>query len=404
MKKLCLLSHGQPSRNPRLVRDANILADSGYTVKVITPAWEDLWNLYDQSIIKNVKWEHISINCRKNFWFSNWIKLRHRFFYMVSNFILSEEIVSCACNYVNPEMGEIAAQEKADLYIAYQHHSLPAAAFAAQRSNSRFAVDIQDLLADCSNEPIRLITYIEQLYLHQCAYISTMSDVAAKRIKDTNNLSNTPIVLHNVPLLEEGTEITMPKQRSSSKIISIYWFGQTIGFHSRADQVVKAMPLLSKPVQLVLRGQSNQEFVNYLCKLADSLGVKEYLHILPTASPEKMVVLASEHDILLGTQPGQELFHQMAIGNKVFTGMMAGLALALTNTIAHRDLLLEISGCGFLFPDGDEKAFADCLNELLYIPEKLQKMKQRSWEISQQKFNWDIQSNVMLDVINRITH
>ena len=32
MKRICLISHGQPSRNPRLIRDANCLSSAGYDV------------------------------------------------------------------------------------------------------------------------------------------------------------------------------------------------------------------------------------------------------------------------------------------------------------------------------------------------------------------------------------
>ena len=161
-------------------------------------------------------------------------------------------------------------------------------------------------------------------------------------------------MLHNTPRLAEREGVPNPGSKAQSEQVSIYWFGQTIGPHCCADLVLKAMPQLCEPVQLVLRGTAQQSYVSELLATARLLGLSEQLHILPAEEPNEMVRLAAQHDILLGTQPGNELFNQMAIGNKVFTGMSAGLALALSDTIAHRQLMTEAAGCGFLFRDGDE--------------------------------------------------
>jgi glycosyltransferase involved in cell wall biosynthesis len=115
-----------------------------------------------------------------------------------------------------------------------------------------------------------------------------------------------------------------------------------------------------------------------------------------------MVSLAANHDILLGSQPGKELFHQMAIGNKVFTGMMAGLALALTDTIAHRQFLQENPGCGFLFPDQDEVALAELLNNILIDKNILEDMKVYSWNLAERFFNCEKECDLFVNTISSI--
>lgn len=400
MKKLCLISSGQPSRNPRLVRDANVLAEAGYDVVVITPQLVQRTIDYDNELIKEAKWKYIPISIFKSpankiYW--NYVRLRHRLAVFLSKWYSSEKIVGYACDYFNIELSNIASQTNADLYIAYQQQSLPAAVWAAKKTASKVAVDIQDLLADSPSEPVHLIRNIENRYLKQCVYISTMSTVAAERTQKLYDLSPQPIVLHNTPRLSEKASLLPPEQRSKSEIISIYWFGQTIGYHSRADQVIRAMPLLKKPIKLVLRGHPDVTFIDHIQNLAKELGVSNYLEILPVASPKDMVELAAKYDILLGSQPGTDLFHQMAIGNKVFTGMMAGLALALTHTIAYQNLLIESPNCGFLFPDQNEFELAKKLNELIEQPNLLWLMKTNSWLLAEQCFNWDKESEKLLD-------
>ena len=113
-----------------------------------------------------------------------------------------------------------------------------------------------------------------------------------------------------------------------------------------------------------------------------------------------MVRLASEHDVLLGTQPGTELFNQMAIGNKVFTGMMAGLAVALSDTIAHRELLASAPGFGFLFGDRDPQALAAQLNPLLADQQRLEEMKLCAWNLAETRFNWEKESRTLVNTID----
>jgi hypothetical protein len=261
MIKICLISHGQPARNPRLVRDANALSDAGYQVKVITPRFVEEWKSFDDNLTFKASWNYEYIDYLTGIhkyldW--NYIRLRRRIsIFLTSKGILTENLVALACNYVNPELANFAAKYKADLYIAHQQHSLPAAAWAAQMTNSKFAVDIHDLLADCSTENIKLIRSIEKQYLSNCTYISTMSDIAAKRIQEANYLLKEITVLHNTPSINDRIGINPPNKRQPNELISIYWFGQTIGSHSCAEQCLKAMSLLCKPVKLVLRGHPN---------------------------------------------------------------------------------------------------------------------------------------------------
>jgi hypothetical protein len=319
-----------------------------------------------------------------------------------ARWLRTEGLVARASGYATPELAAAAARLPADLFIAYQHNSLPAAAWAAQKHHAPFALDAQDLLADCRAEAVRLIQSIERRYLKDCAYVSTMSAAAATRLRETNRLTRDPIVLRNMPRMCERDGVMPPNGRDRSKPLSMYWFGQTIGRGSCADQILEALPLLSAPVHLALRGSSDDAFVTQLRQRAQALGLNERLSILPRAEPTEMVRLAAEHDVLFGSQPGSELFNQMAIGNKVFTGMMAGMALALSDTIAHRELLAEASGCGFLFRDGDIKSLAAQLDKLIANPDELQRLKVGSWEMAEKKFNWGEESKILLNEIDLI--
>jgi hypothetical protein len=405
MPHLCLVSHGQPSANPRLVRDASILAEAGYNVRVVAAQLIPNLIAHDTSLTKGANWKYepVSFSHRSNgtpSW--NYIRARRRVAAALADVWPSEGLVSRAYGYANPELADMAAKEPADLFMAYQHNSLPAAWWAANSHQTKVALDAQDLLADCSAEPVNLARRIEKRYFKHCHYISTMSTAAANRLQETNGLARTPIVLHNTSRMAEREGIAAPPDRQSSREVSLYWFGQTIGVHSRADQVLNAMSLLKTPTRLTLRGKSDETFISDLRNRASVLGLSNQLQILPRAEPGQMVRLASEHDILLGTQPGSDLFNQMALGNKVFTGMMAGMVLALSDTIAHRELLAEAPDCGFLFPDGDIEGLASQLNHLLCDRPRIEAMKLQAWNHAEARFNWEAESKTLLHTIDQL--
>jgi hypothetical protein len=360
---------------------------------------------HDRILADRAKWhyEPVVFSPRHNgnpSW--NYIRGRRRLAAALTGAWRSEGMVARAYGYANPELATLAGKQPADLFIAYQHNSLPAASWAAEKQVSKFALDAQDLLADCSAEPEGLARSIETRYLSRCAYVSTMSPSAAQRLKETNSLREIPIVLRNTPALSERHGVKPPSERGSAPLLSLYWFGQTTGPHSLAYQVLDAMARLTTPVRIVLRGNPLESFVAELRSHASELGLSERLEILPRAEPTEMVRLAAEHDIMLGTQPGTELFNQLAIGNKVFTGMMAGLALALSDTIAHRELLAESAGCGFLFRDGDIPGLTLQLESLLKDRATLQEMKTNCWRLAKNKFNWEEESKVLLQTLERI--
>ncbi|MDP9048072.1 MAG: hypothetical protein M3N14_08035, partial [Bacteroidota bacterium] len=59
MKKIVLISVGQPSTNPRIVKEANILTLAGYDVYVIYSFWTQWAQLADKQIFSKVQWTPI---------------------------------------------------------------------------------------------------------------------------------------------------------------------------------------------------------------------------------------------------------------------------------------------------------------------------------------------------------
>jgi len=209
-----------------------------------------------------------------------------------------------------------------------------------------------------------------------------------------------PVVLHNCGSLAERAQLPPPGARPPAGALRLYWFGQTIGPHACAEPVLRAMALLGQPARLTLRGANPlPRYVAELHELAGALGLRDALRIEPGAPPADMIPLAGEHQVCFGTQPGRQLFHQLAIGNKVFTGMMAGCAVALTDTLAHRKLLARHDGWAFTFGQNDPALLAAELGGLLADPARLAARRDRAWNLASTTFNWENESRRLVAAV-----
>src|SRR5882757_4599063 len=149
-RRLCLISHGQPAANPRLVRDAGALASAGYEVRVVTAQYNSKLIPHDRKLADGAGWQYEPVDLLSNgSWPRHWdyLRTRRRLSAGLANLLLTDALVARGYAYGNPEVASVAAKQPADLYVAYQQTALPAAAQAARKNNSIYAVDAQDLLA-----------------------------------------------------------------------------------------------------------------------------------------------------------------------------------------------------------------------------------------------------------------
>jgi glycosyltransferase involved in cell wall biosynthesis len=402
--RICLINPYPPSVSPRLVRNADILSERGYDVVVVGTRfsrkalphdvelpgrrWRTAVVDLGDTVLGSVRWQL----CRAR---------RKVFLAAARRWPVAALVRRGAC-YAGPELEATAARQRAALYFAHTHAALPAAARAALRGRAPVVFDAEDLLAEAPGEPRRLMRAIERAYAPRCALVTTMSQAAAERLRDSLSLPETPTVLHNTPSLREREGLAPPDVRPRPDMLSIYWFGQTVGPHSCAEQVVRALRLLKRPARLVLRGTPSPRYTAELRALAVGAGLGDRVEVRGRALPEEMVRLAGEHDVVLGSQPTAEAFHQMAIGNKVFTGLMAGTLLALTDTPAHRLLKQALGDSAVLFPNGDAEGLAGALNQVIASDDRLLAAKCAAWRLAEERFSWEHESTKLIERVERL--
>ncbi len=403
MARLTLIGPNQLASNPRLVRNADALAAAGHEVTVVYPDHLVRFRGHDAALRAAARWRSRPVDLC----LTPLARLRARYARLRRRLAAGRAAggspfwLERAYGYFGPELAEAAAATRPQFIHAQQQVTVVPAARAAARARAAVGVDIEDLVADCDDEPVELVRRVERDFYPRAAFLATMSQAAADRIAELHRPARPPVVLHNCMSLAERGTLPPPEARAAGATLRLYWFGQTVGPHACAEAILRALPQVGRPARLTLRGANPlPAYLAQLHALAASLGLRDALRLAAGAPPADMVRLAGEHDVCFGTQPGEQLFHQLAIGNKVFTGMMAGCAVALTDTTAHRRLLAGAGGWAFTFGRNDPGLLAAELRRLAAEPGRLAAQRRRAWELASAPFNWEAESGRLLAAVS----
>jgi hypothetical protein len=155
------------------------------------------------------------------------------------------------------------------------------------------------------------------------------------------------------------------------------------------------------PGELTIRGNAIEEFLRSLRSLASEVAPNLTLTHLEPAAPDDMVDLCRPHDVGIAIENPERRSQELALTNKSLTYILAGLAVALTDTAGQHELAADLADEGLVLPVGDIDNFAKGLQRWSKDPESLARAKEASWEAAKTRWNWDHPSECrrLLDAI-----
>jgi glycosyltransferase involved in cell wall biosynthesis len=409
-KKVCLITQMHPSGNPRLVKEADALSDAGYTVEVIAPDYSSEWRIADEEF-RDRAWRIIA---RPRFGpesprTTRVLELSRRLAAGIATRnlgLMHPVIVRAAWHPAAPALVKNAKNINADLYIAHLVAALPAAAIAAEKHGAVYGFDAEDFhLGDPPAAPEfdyvrRLTRKIEGCYLPGCAYMTAASPLISAAYATTYGIPAPEVVLNVFPLARAMASPTAAGTATPGP--SVYWFSQTIGPGRGLECAVRAISTAQAKPHLYLRGNPAAGYLYHLEQMASREGVADRIHILPLASPSKMEHLASVYDVGLSGEPGGTPNNQMALGNKLFSYMLAGLPIAMSATPAHAAFAPQLGRAAQLFSIDEPRSLAAVLDFWLGNSDALAEARRASWELGQKQFNWDISKSLFLETVGRM--
>lgn len=402
--RICILTPGQIGSNPRVVKEAQALHEKGFDVTVIATRTLDIVEPRDQSIMRRIPWclERLDLRSRWRWRLKRASQVAYRRAYITTG---NGQLADLGFSAFTKPVMAAALRTPADLYIAHYPAALPVAATAARRHSAQYAYDAEDFhLGDWPEHPEynierSLVRAIEGQYLPQCAHVTASSPGIAGAYAAAYGIKRPDVVLNAFPLAQAPPGPTTRGTIDPGP--SLYWFSQTVGPDRGLECAVRAIGLSRACPHLYLRGTPVAGFVEGLQKIAAEYGAADRLHVLPPAEPDEMERLAAEYDVGLVAENGHPAGRALALANKLFTFLVAGVPPIISDTAAHRAFADEAGLSAYLYPIDNAEALAATLDHLLCDPARLAAARGEAFGLGRKRYNWETEKGALLAAVGR---
>lgn len=407
MKKIVLISSGQPSINPRLVKEADLLSNSGYEVIVIYSFWIKWAYDSDFVLFKKTNWKPILVggtpfNNKILFFYT---RIRHKLFSILAKWqVFDFNVIEITKGRAYVEMLKKAKSIKADLYIAHNLAALPIAVKAAKFHHAKCGFDAEDfhrqeVTDDINSFEYKSAKYLEDKYLPQVDYITAASPLIAAEYEKLYPQLN-PVVINNV--FSSQTQ-NLPNVQNWEGL-RLFWFSQTVGKGRGLEDVIKAIGILkNENISFTLLGSVTSAVKEYLLELVSANGLQpSQLIFLDPIAPDDIIQLASKYDVGMALEPGFSLNNKLALSNKLFTYLISSIAVIASETQAQKQFMQSFPTIGKTYPIGDIGKLAEIMQYYIENSADIQKAKEASFALSKNELNWEKESVNFLKILTNL--
>jgi glycosyltransferase involved in cell wall biosynthesis len=295
-------------------------------------------------------------------------------------------------------LARVASREPTDWFIAHTQAALPVAAAATRKWDAKLGFDCEDLLSEWGSDADDMVRYIEKKYLPLCNYISVPSRSIAARIVNEYGVKY-PVILYNVFPVNLAQGMKPPASRPIGEALRLHWFGQTIGEGRGVEEAILAVTSLRGKVEIHLRGCISEGYRLRLESLANNEGSNARIAFHPPVDHDELIKTIGEFDVGLALERSETLGKSLTASNKLFSYLLAGLAIAATDTPGQREIMNQLPSTGFLYEAGRPELLARGLQHWIDDRKALREAQQAAWAAARDRFCWDIEQEKFLNVL-----
>lgn len=408
-KKVCFVTPGHISTNPRLVKEATALDRLGYDVHIVFSQYIQHWSALDEQLLSsypNIAWS--CLNWEKRGLKRTWVRYVSGVFQKMSKLLFArfQGAERYAINrHYNWQLKK-AVQTKADLFVGHNLAALPVVVSAARSTGAKCGFDAEDFhrheeTDDKSGLNYRLKVSSENSYFEKLDYFTTSSDLIAREYKRIYpNLD--PVVILNVFPVTDLPEILPSQER---KKVRLFWFSQWVGKGRGIEETLMAMASLkTEDIELHILGDSFGDDRLYFEDLVKQYELsQDAVKFYSPIPPDEIIPFASQFDIGLATETSVPLNRDICLTNKIFTYIQAGLCVIASDTSAQKALLEQYPTVGKLYKKGEYKDLCGCLYSLISNPERIVKSKENARKLGREELNWEIEQRKFTSIVERLT-
>ncbi|HMO34124.1 MAG TPA: hypothetical protein PKE07_14105, partial [Lacibacter sp.] len=239
-----LVSSGQPSANPRLVKEAVALSGRGFRVTVIycpLSPWVDEYDAKLFAAHAGIQWVQAGAHPHRNPILYRLARLRQKFFTIVYQRI-GNLFNSAVKSHVlfSQELRAAAVKHPAALYIGHNLGSFPAIVYASRVHRAKLAFDFEDFHRG-EDMPGSLhwkrAQEIEDGYVSSLSYATAAAPLIAGEYRKLYPQLTCYTINNCFPLSYSGQ---LPQQLPEAPL-RLFWFSQFIGAGRGLETILAAM-------------------------------------------------------------------------------------------------------------------------------------------------------------------
>lgn len=384
MKHIGIITGQHLVSNPRVWKEANILASAGFKVSIFT-TWYSSQKLEEDYTLLNPGINYsASLNMIPSL-LQFPVIVYAKAIKQLANLIFRYLQISTEYQEVylpKKQLKEIS-RNQCDLYICHQEAGLFLGNKLIQYGQ-KVAFDIEDYYSeDYLNKyrPVNLLKNAEAFAIQNAVFVTCPSESMAKSLQHIYNFGKEISVVYNSFPIE--VEIHL----SSKKIAkSFLWFSQTIGPGRGIEELLKALHLVETNTEVHFVGNVNDEYKEFIT--SELKGTKHIIKFVPLLKHNELLDYIKNFEVGLALEPSLPLNKDLTISNKILLYLQSKLRVIASKTTGQ----LELSGS---FKDQlvyvdivDPIDFSGGIKKILHTTPKMLTYhfdKKYSWEFSATK-------------------
>ncbi len=398
MKRILIVSGAALSRNPRVVKEAGALAESGHAVTVLTlrnhPAAEE----HDRELLAGARFSRITLDVAPVpgapvlpvFWRRARSSLARR---------LARWTGRSSIETIGPggELLRVARRQTADLVIGHTELGLWVAAQLLAEGR-KIAADFEDWHsedlppADRVGRPVRLLAEVERALLRDASYTTTTSLALARALHQQGGGKEPAVVTNSFPLQPDF------RPGSPGSRPAFFWFSQTLGPGRGLEEFLAAWQMTKAPGRLVVLGEDRAGYRESLLATLPS-SRRTAVQFLDLVPPARLPSLIAQHDVGLALESSATRSRDLTITNKILQYLNAGLAVVATPTAGQREVLSHDATAGLLVDFRAPAAAARQLDILIGERAALAASQRAARRLAETVYCWEKEAPKLLSLV-----
>jgi len=390
-KSALLVSGAHPSRNPRIVKEANLLSEHGWSVTVLHPSYDNHLALEDQRLSSSGGWKqqvYSDLTRRDNRAFQDRIT---RF---IGTRLRSAGVMTPeALGYGIRRAHRIAGKQQTSVISGHQEVGLWVA-LKAHGSAARI-IDLEDWYSRDLPEVNRpaveriLLEQLERAAISRNQCITTSSSLAGE-IASTYR-GNKPAVVYNS--FPETTPIRTSREPGPLRLV---WISQTIGPNRGLELLLTALEDVAERLELALIGGQTDRYIE---EFKSHLKPSVRLEVVSPVPNRQIHATLQHHDVGLCLEQPYCANKEFTVSNKIFHYLQAGLRVIATATEGQREISRLVPDRVKLVAPSEAEALAREIRQFArFAPSK----KPESGQPLPELFSWEVNSARLLQLFEKV--